>query len=148
MQSPEVGDFVGQEVVLNDAPELRLVPADDGVILVIVETCATHRLAVAHVGVAVLFDDFGGNSQTNSAIDFSLPMVHGYSATVVRFVAALDTREQPGLHQDGRGRGLGAEFLGITPYVLNERVRESWIKPMFETGDRRYSGYVLVQLLG
>ena len=41
-----------------------------------------------------------------------------------------------------------AAILGITPYVLSERVREGWIKPMFETGDRRYSGYVLVQLLG
>ena len=39
-------------------------------------------------------------------------------------------------------------FSGITPYVLNERVREGWIKPMFETGDRRYSGYALAQLLG
>ena len=41
-----------------------------------------------------------------------------------------------------------AAILGITPYVLNERVREGWIKPVFETGDRRYSGYVLAQLLG
>ena len=41
-----------------------------------------------------------------------------------------------------------AAILGITTYVLNERVREGRIKPMFETGDRRYSGYVLAQLLG
>ena len=41
-----------------------------------------------------------------------------------------------------------AAILGITPYVLNERVREGWIKPMFEIGDRRYSGYALAQLLG
>ena len=41
-----------------------------------------------------------------------------------------------------------AAILGITPYVLNERVREGLIKPIFETGDRRYSGYVLAQLLG
>ena len=41
-----------------------------------------------------------------------------------------------------------AAILGITTYVLNERVREGWIKPIFETGDRRYSGYVLAQLLG
>ena len=39
-------------------------------------------------------------------------------------------------------------ILGITPYVLNERVRQGWIKPLFETGDRRYSGYALAQLLG
>ena len=41
-----------------------------------------------------------------------------------------------------------AAILGITPYVLNERVREGAVKPMFETGDRRYSGHVLAQLLG
>ena len=41
-----------------------------------------------------------------------------------------------------------AAILRITPYVLNERVREGSVKPMFETGDRRYSGYVLAQLLG
>ena len=41
-----------------------------------------------------------------------------------------------------------AAILGITPYVLNERVREGFIKPIFETGDRRYSGYVLAQILG
>ena len=41
-----------------------------------------------------------------------------------------------------------AAILGITPYVLNERFREGLIKPIFETGDRRYSGYVLAQLLG
>ena len=41
-----------------------------------------------------------------------------------------------------------AAILGITPYVLNERVREGWVQPMFETGDRRSSGYVLAQLLG
>ena len=50
------------------------------------------------------------------------------------------------------GRAYGANdaaaILGITTYVLNERVKEGWIKPLFETGDRRYSGYALAQLLG
>ena len=41
-----------------------------------------------------------------------------------------------------------AAILGITPYVLNERVREGLLKPVFEAGDRRYSGYALAQLLG
>ena len=44
--------------------------------------------------------------------------------------------------------GEAAAILGITTYVLNERVREGWVKPLFEAGDRRYSGYVLAQLLG
>ena len=41
-----------------------------------------------------------------------------------------------------------AAILGITTYVLNERVREGLLKPIFENGDRRYSGYVLAQVLG
>ena len=41
-----------------------------------------------------------------------------------------------------------AAILGITPYVLNERVREGLLKPVFENGDRRYSGYALARLLG
>ena len=41
-----------------------------------------------------------------------------------------------------------AAILGITPYVLNERFREGLIRPIFETGDRRYSGFALAQLLG
>ena len=41
-----------------------------------------------------------------------------------------------------------AAILGITSYVLNERVRQGLIKPMFEMGDRRYSGYALARLLG
>ena len=40
-----------------------------------------------------------------------------------------------------------AVFLGISVYVLNERVREGKIKPMFDTGDRRYSGYMIARLL-
>ena len=44
--------------------------------------------------------------------------------------------------------GEAAAILGITPYVLNERVREGLLKPVFENGDRRYSGYALAQLLG
>ena len=44
--------------------------------------------------------------------------------------------------------GEAAAILGITTYVLNERVREGRLKPVFDSGDRRYSGYVLAQLLG
>ena len=50
----------------------------------------------------------------------------------------------------GRAYNASEAFaiLGITPYVLNERVREGLLKPVFENGDRRYSGYALAQLLG
>ena len=44
--------------------------------------------------------------------------------------------------------GEAAAILGIMTYVLNERVREGRLKPVFDSGDRRYSGYVLAQLLG
>ena len=41
-----------------------------------------------------------------------------------------------------------AAFLGITVFVLNQRVRQGFITPIFSTGDRRYSGYTLAKLLG
>ena len=41
-----------------------------------------------------------------------------------------------------------AAILGITTSVLNERVREGVIKPVLDSGDRRYSGYILARLLG
>ena len=41
-----------------------------------------------------------------------------------------------------------AAILGIAPSVLNERVRQGLITPIFPTGDRRYSGYALAKLLG
>ena len=41
-----------------------------------------------------------------------------------------------------------AAILGITAAVLNERVRDGQVQPVFNTGDRRYSGYVLAKLLG
>ena len=59
---PNWGDIVGRKVVLDDAPELRLIPAYDGVIIIGQHVLAVGRFAVAHVGLAVLFDDFGGNS--------------------------------------------------------------------------------------
>ena len=49
------------------------------------------------------------------------------------------------------GRAYSAEdaahFLGVNVFVLNQRVREGKVKPVFDTGDRRYSGYVLARLL-
>ena len=41
-----------------------------------------------------------------------------------------------------------AAILDLTVGVLNERVREGQITPIFPTGDRRYSGYALAKLLG
>ena len=69
LQSPELGDVVGRKVILDDAPELRLIPAYDGVIIIGQQFVAVCRFAVAHVGLAVLLDDFGGNSQSDVAID-------------------------------------------------------------------------------
>ena len=41
-----------------------------------------------------------------------------------------------------------AAILGIATSVLNERVRQGFITPIFPTGDRIYSGYTLAKLLG
>ena len=41
-----------------------------------------------------------------------------------------------------------AATLGLSEGVLNLRVREGIIVPMFPNGDRRYSGYELARLLG
>ena len=41
-----------------------------------------------------------------------------------------------------------AALLGVTEATFNERVREGLIKPVLESGDRRYSGYMLARLLG
>ena len=41
-----------------------------------------------------------------------------------------------------------AASLGIAASVLNQRVRQGLITPIFPTGDRRYSGYALAKLLG
>ena len=41
-----------------------------------------------------------------------------------------------------------AAILDVTVGVLNERVREGQITPIFPTGDRRYSGYMLARFLG
>ena len=40
-----------------------------------------------------------------------------------------------------------AAILGIAASVLNERVRQGRITPVFPTGDRSYSGYTLAKLL-
>ena len=40
-----------------------------------------------------------------------------------------------------------AAILGMSKGSFNERVREGLIKPVFTTGDRRFSGYVLARLL-
>lgn len=41
-----------------------------------------------------------------------------------------------------------AAILGIAPSVLNERVRQGLMAPVFPTGDRIYSGYAIAKLLG
>ena len=41
-----------------------------------------------------------------------------------------------------------AAILGIAASVLNERVRQGLISPVFSVGDRTYSGYTLAKLLG
>ncbi len=61
LQLPEVGNVQGQQVVLDDAPKLRLIPAYDGVVIIGQQFVAVRWFVVAHVGVTVLLDDFCGN---------------------------------------------------------------------------------------
>ena len=42
-----MGDVLGQQVVLNDSSELRLIPAHDGETIIVYEYAAVYRLAVA-----------------------------------------------------------------------------------------------------
>ena len=64
-------------------------------------------------------------------------------------ILSPDGESVPVLH---KGRAYtardAAAILGINESVLNERVREGVINPLFSTGDRRYSGYVLARLMG
>ena len=83
---------MSQYVVLDDAPELRLVPGHDGVILVVDKAVAVCRFAVFHVGVAVLFDDFGGNPQSDFAVDRSTP---GWVVLVIGLLVHEFIAEEP-----------------------------------------------------
>ena len=83
---PKWETFRVQQVVLDDASELRLIPAHDGEIIIVYEYAAVYRLAVTHVGVAVLLDDFGGNPQSDATIDFS-------PSIAVEFVVGLLVHE-------------------------------------------------------
>ena len=47
---------------MDDAPELRLIPIHDGQVIIVQKLAAVGRFAAAHVGLAMLLDDFGGNS--------------------------------------------------------------------------------------
>lgn len=41
-----------------------------------------------------------------------------------------------------------AAILGMSKSTFNERVREGRIRPVFDDGERRFSGYMLAKLLG
>ena len=61
----------------------------------------------------------------------------------------MTTQEIPNLYIDrAYTADEAAAILGISTRTLNERVREGYLTPIFEAGDRRYSGYALARLLG
>ena len=41
-----------------------------------------------------------------------------------------------------------AAILGLSKSTFNEKVRQGHIKPIFQGGERRFSGYMLARLLG
>ena len=75
-------------------------------------------------------------------------------ACMVEGMSVREASRVFGLHRDTVRKMLAytdqaaAAILGINEGVLNERVREGLVKPVFVQGDRRYSGYVLAGLLG
>ena len=52
-----------------------MIPAYDGVIIIGQQFVAVPWIVVDRVGLAVLLDDFGGNPQSDAAIDFSPSIV-------------------------------------------------------------------------
>ena len=88
-------------------PELRLILVHDGVIRVVEKVGAVHRFAVAHVSAAGLFDDFGGNSQPNLAVDAA-------PTTMVELVIGLLVYEfiAEELGRLAGGMGYQSLFLG------------------------------------
>ena len=65
----------------------------------------------------------------------SLPSTYEENVPVLHIGRAYNARD-------------AAAILGISESVLNERVREGVLQPIFSSGDRRYSGYVLARLMG
>ncbi len=43
---------------------------------------------------------------------------------------------------------VAAKMLGMNVRVFNERVREGWVSPINNVGERRFSGYALAKKLG
>ena len=104
MQFAKVGYVQGQQVVLDDAPELRLIPVHDRIVRIEDEFVTARRFAVLHVGAAVLLDDVCGNPHTYAAIDFSPPIA-------VQFVVGLLVHEFIAEELGRLADGMGYESL-------------------------------------
>ena len=75
VQSAEVRDVGGQQVVLHHTPILRLVPLDDGVV-VFEEQCRSMRgFAVLHILRAVGIDDRRWDAESNAAVYTALALL-------------------------------------------------------------------------
>ena len=75
---------MGQEVVLDDAPILGLILADDAVVVILGHSRPVDRLAVAQVESTLALHDIGGNPQSNPSVDDAVTMA------VVLVIGVLD----------------------------------------------------------
>ena len=72
-----------------------------------------------------------------------------YSQQLQIHGGALTMQETPALSIERAYRAdEAAAILGISTRTLNDRVRQGYIQPIFQAGERRYSGFAIARLLG
>jgi hypothetical protein len=74
VQSAEVRDVGGQQVVWHHAPILRLVPLDDGIVVLEEQGRSMGGFAVPRILRAVGIDDRRWHSESNAAVNASLAL--------------------------------------------------------------------------
>ncbi len=82
VQLPEPKDILGQQIILDEAPVLGLIPTDNRVIGVVQHLWPLSRFPVAHIQRALFGDHRLRYSQGNHAIDLAL-------STPVKFVIGM-----------------------------------------------------------
>lgn len=82
VQSAEVRDVGGQQVVLHHTPILRLVPLDDGVVVLEEQCRSMGGFAVLHILRAMGINDRRWDAESNAAVHTSLALPGIFSGYV------------------------------------------------------------------
>src|SRR5260370_31426880 len=69
LQSAQSPDVAGQQVILDNAPELRSVGTDDDVVISVHQSGASRGFAALEVGAAFSLDHRLRNAQSDAAVD-------------------------------------------------------------------------------